>query len=131
MAKKTEVNHGYSGQIKLPEGMSTNALIFVDRIQGHGGRLPSDIRAHACWYYCICATKHMVSVDSGGVYEGDKDRDVMLSNIANAVGLQYNVDPAEFLKFIGFCRNEVKAEGGTWDARIENPGGHKFLHITN
>lgn len=117
--------------ITVPESFSSTPFIWPEKLISLGGRLPDDTRAMACWYYAVCAHKNLRAEKEGSIYVGTRDVQVMLNNIARAVGVLYNIDPAEFLKFMEHVKRQVEFEGGTWDPRVESPDGTTFISLVN
>lgn len=102
--------------------MNRTIPVFVRHVEKNGGLLPDRIQAHACWYYCQLAHKHLTRVADGGIYVGDEDTVNSLFAIAKGVAAFYNLEsPAEFLKHMGDCRLEAMRCGYEWDSGIEEP----------
>lgn len=117
-------------EFNLPEGASLDMFKFAHHSTLMGGLLPDDPRAHACWYYCICAHKNISESKEGALWVGENDNLIRLNNIARAIALQYNLEsPDEFLKFMGHCRLEAARCNIGWDSRIEAPFNEAFIRM--
>lgn len=88
---------------------------FEDQVMPKG-ELSLDMRAHACWYYAMLATKNMMRVGRGAedqiitydalnneraVYEQKRYEEIAIS-----VGIIYGYSPDEFLAFEDMVRKE-------------------------
>jgi hypothetical protein len=99
---------------------------FIHHTMLHGGVLPLEIGAHACWYYCRVAHKHLERVAEGATYVGELDHVDSLYNIAKSIAMMYRLEsPSEFTKFMLVCRLEALRCGMPWNDAIIDPFGHK------
>lgn len=99
---------------------------FIGHSTLQGGVLPPFERgAHACWYYCRIAHKHLERVAEGATYVGEDDHIDSLHNIAISVAMMYRLEsPSQFEKFMMLCRIEAIRCGNHWDDRIMDPFSH-------
>lgn len=118
------VETGYEDMMRALKAVNMNRTlpIFTRHVVQNGGLLPDRPAAHACWYYCQLAHKHLTRVEEGGIYVGDADTVNSLHAIAKGVAAFYNLDsPAEFLKHMGDCALEALRCGYEWNSEIEEP----------
>src|SRR5690349_13971601 len=118
------VTTGYSQLIENLRKIKMNRTlpIFMRHVEKNGGLLPDRLPAHACWYYCQLAHKHMTRIEEGGIYVGDEDTTNKLDAIARGVAAFYNLEsPTDFLKHMGDCFLEAKRCGYEWNPMIEEP----------
>jgi hypothetical protein len=125
MARKFEsLTTGYEDMMRaLDASKFVRTLpVFAMHVEKNGGLLPDRLEAHACWYYCTLAHKHLARVEEGGIYVGDQDTPNSLFAIAKGVAAFYKLDsPSEFLKHIGDCALEAIRCGMDWNKEIEEP----------
>lgn len=115
--------------MEIPDVM-LKANLDMPFFMGHtlvqGGLLPTFERgAHACWYYCRIAHRHLEHVAGGATYVGELDKVDSLYNLAKGIAMAYRLDsPAEFTKFFMVCRLEALRCGMHWNDEILNPFEH-------
>lgn len=109
-------------------------MMFPGKTTQAGGFLPPVMEAHACYYYAVCAHKHLQSAMRGAIFEGEDDHTTRLDSIARSIAVVYGLEsPSDFLKHINAVRAQVTiVERGGWDRRVEDPYGQegKIISIT-
>lgn len=120
-----------SREIVLPGNMARHWQIYVQHVQPYG-IIPNTKGGNACWDYCRIAYTSLQSVDSGAQYEGERDHQNSLNNIARAVAVKYGLEsPSDFLKYMELAKAEAERSELPWDPRIENPGAYSFVKQGN
>lgn len=105
---------------------------FISHLSLSGGMLPDQPGAHACWYYCRCATQMYKKVRDGADYEGEVDHQAMYNNLARSVAALYKLEsPAEFLQFMWAVRLEAERCELEWYDEAMSPVYHKYITKDN